>query len=259
MDLSLDTVVVAGHGAGVNPELAGLPTVAEPTAPLPANPCIRWRWPGSPPTGDHLRTADTAPRVSRLLADPAVRVCAVTTGPRWPDVSGNVVATGTRVEPVGAPRAQWLEETAQRHRLAVDAVASVLGQTPTTTGLHVAAAVAGAVGADRQLFLGASNPIRDVSLAGMLVPGVRVLSNRGVAGIDGANSTAIGAALAGGPTVALLGDLTFIHDATGLIIGPTEPRRTTCASSLPTTTAGDLRPARAGRPAIRRRCVRRSV
>ncbi|HNP56886.1 MAG TPA: 2-succinyl-5-enolpyruvyl-6-hydroxy-3-cyclohexene-1-carboxylic-acid synthase [Gordonia sp. (in: high G+C Gram-positive bacteria)] len=225
VDLSLDTVVVAGHGAGVNPELAGLPTVAEPTAPLPANPLHPMALAGLAPQQAIICGRPTLHRgVSRLLADPAVRVCAVTTGPRWPDVSGNVVATGTRVEPVGAPRAQWLEETAQRHRLAVDAVASVLGQTPTTTGLHVAAAVAGAVGADRQLFLGASNPIRDVSLAGMLVPGVRVLSNRGVAGIDGANSTAIGAALAGGPTVALLGDLTFIHDATGLIIGPTEPR-----------------------------------
>ena len=38
VDLSLDTVVVAGHGSGVNPELAGLPTVAEPTAPRPAVP-----------------------------------------------------------------------------------------------------------------------------------------------------------------------------------------------------------------------------
>lgn len=52
-------------------------------------------------------------------------------------------------------------------------------------------------------------------------------SNRGVAGIDGTVSTAIGAALAhdltGGRTVALIGDLTFVHDSSGLLVGPTEP------------------------------------
>jgi 2-succinyl-5-enolpyruvyl-6-hydroxy-3-cyclohexene-1-carboxylate synthase len=55
-----------------------------------------------------------------------------------------------------------------------------------------------------------------------------VRSNRGVAGIDGTVSTAIGAAMAhdrtGGRTVALIGDLTFVHDSSGLLIGPTEPR-----------------------------------
>jgi 2-succinyl-5-enolpyruvyl-6-hydroxy-3-cyclohexene-1-carboxylate synthase len=60
-----------------------------------------------------------------------------------------------------------------------------------------------------------------------------VRSNRGVAGIDGTVSTAIGAALAHDRagadgdqvprTIALIGDLTFVHDSSGLLIGPTEP------------------------------------
>jgi 2-succinyl-5-enolpyruvyl-6-hydroxy-3-cyclohexene-1-carboxylate synthase len=38
IDLRPDTVVISGHGAGVHPNLATLPTVAEPTAPPAANP-----------------------------------------------------------------------------------------------------------------------------------------------------------------------------------------------------------------------------
>jgi 2-succinyl-5-enolpyruvyl-6-hydroxy-3-cyclohexene-1-carboxylate synthase len=52
-----------------------------------------------------------------------------------------------------------------------------------------------------------------------------VLGNRGVAGIDGTVSTAVGAALVhDGPAYALLGDVTLLHDTTGLVIGPDEPR-----------------------------------
>ncbi|MGB5796298.1 MAG: 2-succinyl-5-enolpyruvyl-6-hydroxy-3-cyclohexene-1-carboxylic-acid synthase, partial [Mycolicibacter algericus] len=83
-----------------------------------------------------------------------------------------------------------------------------------------------------QLVLGASNPVRDAALVGFAADGVVVRSNRGVAGIDGTVSTAIGAALAfertqtgsdPGRTIALIGDLTFVHDSSGLLIGPTEP------------------------------------
>ena len=54
-----------------------------------------------------------------------------------------------------------------------------------------------------------------------------MIANRGLAGIDGTVSTAIGAALArphGARNLALMGDVTFLHDATGLVIGPDEPR-----------------------------------
>ncbi|WP_447646887.1 thiamine pyrophosphate-dependent enzyme [Nocardioides zeae] len=54
-----------------------------------------------------------------------------------------------------------------------------------------------------------------------------MLANRGLAGIDGTLSTAIGAAL-GRPhssrALALVGDVTFLHDHGGLVLGPREER-----------------------------------
>jgi 2-succinyl-5-enolpyruvyl-6-hydroxy-3-cyclohexene-1-carboxylate synthase len=80
-----------------------------------------------------------------------------------------------------------------------------------------------------RLVLGASRIIRD---ADKVVPGkkLRVHANRGLAGIDGTVSTAVGIALAAqdggrpGTTRVLLGDLTLLHDVGGLLFGTGEPR-----------------------------------
>ena len=89
--------------------------------------------------------------------------------------------------------------------------------------MQLARALVAALADGTQLVLGSSNPVRDVALAAAPRDGVVVRSNRGVAGIDGTVSTAMGAALAhDGPTVALLGDLTLLHDTTGLVVGPDE-------------------------------------
>ncbi|MFA1703059.1 2-succinyl-5-enolpyruvyl-6-hydroxy-3-cyclohexene-1-carboxylic-acid synthase [Mycobacterium intracellulare] len=233
IDLTPDTVVIAGHGAGTHPALAQLPTVAEPTAPAPDNPLHPLALPLLRPKQVIMLGRPTLHRpVSALLADPKVPVFALTTGPRWPDVSGNSQATGTRAVTTGAPNPAWLHRCAETNRHANDAVRGQLAAHPLTTGLHVAAAVADALRPGDQLVLGASNPVRDAALVGLDTHGIRVRSNRGVAGIDGTVSTAIGAALAhervGDPdnparTVALIGDLTFVHDSSGLLIGPTEP------------------------------------
>jgi 2-succinyl-5-enolpyruvyl-6-hydroxy-3-cyclohexene-1-carboxylate synthase len=81
-----------------------------------------------------------------------------------------------------------------------------------------------------RLVLGASRLIRDADRS---VPGknIRVHSNRGLAGIDGTISTAIGIALAAstesatsGVTRVLLGDLALLHDAGALLFGVGEDR-----------------------------------
>lgn len=227
IDITPDTVVVSGHGSALRPELAGLPTVAEPTAPLHGLPLHPLALTRIAPKQAIITGRPTLHRpVSRLLADPDVAVYALTTGPRWPDVSGNVLATGTRAVISGSSDEAWLERCRQLSADTDKAVRTQLDAHPDATGLHVAAVVTDALREGDQMLFGASNPVRDAALVSYPKPGVKVLSNRGVAGIDGTVSTAVGAALAyeEGRTIALMGDLTFLHDASGLLVGTPEPR-----------------------------------
>ncbi|MBA3233646.1 MAG: 2-succinyl-5-enolpyruvyl-6-hydroxy-3-cyclohexene-1-carboxylic-acid synthase [Propionibacteriales bacterium] len=95
--------------------------------------------------------------------------------------------------------------------------------------LLVAAEVARAVPAGGLLVVGSSQPIRDLDVMARPYPvGQRrlVLGNRGLSGIDGTVSTAVGAALGrrSSRALAYVGDITFLHDMTGLVLGPPEPR-----------------------------------
>ena len=112
---------------------------------------------------------------------------------------------------------QWVD-AGLTARAAADLVLSSSGLSEPSVAVAVLAV------ADSLLVVGSSKPVRDLFLAGGR-EGLRVLANRGAAGIDGTVSTAIGAALAHGrQSFALLGDLTFLHDANGLVLGPEEPR-----------------------------------
>ncbi len=229
LDPSAPTLVIAG--AGSPPLKVRAPVVAEPSSSA---------WSGSLRTGpwllDRIRPAQVVVAgrptlhrsVARLLADPDVAVYALADprGAPWPDVPGTVRAVGSL--PVLAPPDGWLARWSAADAAASLALDAALLDAPV--GLRLARDLVAALPDGAALVLGSSNPVRDVALAAVPRPGLTILSNRGVAGIDGTVSTAIGAALAhgaaspGARTYALMGDLTFLHDTTGLVIGPDEPR-----------------------------------
>lgn len=126
-------------------------------------------------------------------------------------------------EPPGHPDPAWREAWQQADHKAAAALHAALDLEVWPNGPAVARDVVDTVPEGSLLVVGASNPARDVALAARQRADVTLLRNRGVAGIDGTVSTAIGSALAhGGPAYALMGDLTFVHDSNGLVLGPGE-------------------------------------
>jgi len=246
------TVVVAGDDAGpaarLLAEAAGWPMLAEPTSGArigrQALRCGRLLL-----TTDLRRDVERVvvvghPTLSRpvtsLLSDPSLEVVAVRGRDGVatdPGRVARVVDVVPRVE--GPDDATWFDAW----KSADDALGSAIdaglsGAEPlpgrpagqSISPLEVASVVAAAVAANTSLVVGSSNPVRDLDIMGAPWPPLEhrfVVGNRGLAGIDGVVSTAVGVAL-GRPrasrTIAYLGDLTFLHDANGLLIGPDEPR-----------------------------------
>lgn len=165
-----------------------------------------------------------------------IRVETVSATSSWSDPSGLSAAVHDlgvldgRPGPGHAVDQPWLEAWLQAGR----AIAKTLADEPAPwpSGLAVARTMLGTVPAGSTVFVGSSNAARDLDLAAGDPPSaddnpsdIVVVASRGLAGIDGCVSTAAGLALAGDrPAYALMGDLTFLHDANGLLIGPHEPQ-----------------------------------
>ncbi|MFT4011309.1 MAG: thiamine pyrophosphate-binding protein [Nocardioidaceae bacterium] len=235
------TVVVAGDDAGpVARRLAqanGWPVLAEPSSGSRAGPnAIRtYRLLLDGPVWERIEAVvvyghPTLSRpITRLISRDDIPVYAVP-GPLGPTDPGRVARPLPEDPHCANPDPDWLRRWQERDREVGAAIDAYLAGVPDLTPYEVAATVAAAVPRGGLLFVGASNPARDLDL--MMTPfpvGERrmVMSNRGLAGIDGTVSSAIGAAL-GRPgstrSVALVGDVTFLHDGNGLQLGPDEVR-----------------------------------
>lgn len=257
------TVVVAGDGAGPQArrlaEAQGWPLLAEPSSGARGGPnaVAGYRLVlGTQELAAAIEQVVVLGRptlsrpVQRLLGREDVAVTVVTPGGGpWPDAARNaaLVVPGLAPSWFDGPAAAdtggvtpdppgFLAAWREAGRAAAGVLGSVTADEAVATGLlsapyaalAVARAVAATLGEGDLLVVGSSNPVRDLDLVlGLDAATPTILANRGLAGIDGMVSTATGVALAaardGRRTRALLGDLTFLHDAGGLLRGPDEP------------------------------------
>lgn len=251
VDLSKPTLVIAGDEAWRVDGLEDVPTIAEPSAPAPYVPVH----PGAAAifAKDDAQVGEyyvrTKPdqiivvghptlhrRVLTLITDPDIEVIVLSRTDDFLSLreGGAQETRGTRVKANGEPTWEWLQVCQAASDLAAGAVREALeDESYSFTGLHVAAAVTDTLAVGDTVFVGPSNPVRDVALTGLPFDGVDTYSPRGAAGIDGNISQAMGVAIAAQSlradeiraprTVALLGDITFLHDVGGLLRGVDQP------------------------------------
>jgi len=141
---------------------------------------------------------------------------------------GIIDGMGDRTRPGAKP---WLDEWRSVESAAQAVIGQILGVLPgAANGRAARSAGWTEPGLARRLFAdlpsgvtlvsSSSMPIRDLEAFGApRVDPPCVLANRGANGIDGVVSTALGVAMATGPTVALVGDLAFFHDVSALVRG----------------------------------------
>jgi 2-succinyl-5-enolpyruvyl-6-hydroxy-3-cyclohexene-1-carboxylate synthase len=168
--------------------------------------------------------------VLRLLTEERAEVVVVAgRHAEWPDPGHRATHVVAAVAPRGEPRFGWQTAWRAAGARAWLAVHELLDARPWPAEPDVVARVVAGLPGGAACLLGSSQPIRDVYSVAAPRSDLLLLANRGLSGIDGTVSTAIGLALGQSrPTYALLGDLAFWHDATALLVGAQEPRPDLC-------------------------------
>jgi 2-succinyl-5-enolpyruvyl-6-hydroxy-3-cyclohexene-1-carboxylate synthase len=201
-------------------------------------------------------------------ATPPLRHVVIAAGPgMWADPQRAATDVAAAVRLTGAPdrppaaadpaAGSWLADWRRADATAAKAAAAVLDGWPggELSEPEVARALVAALPAHALLWCGNSLSVRDIDLALPSRADLRVMASRGASGIDGTFSTAAGAALADAAdhpravAFALIGDLSLLHDAPGLSIGPGEPRPDLCVVVVNNDGGGifeGLEPARFG-------------
>jgi 2-succinyl-5-enolpyruvyl-6-hydroxy-3-cyclohexene-1-carboxylate synthase len=95
-------------------------------------------------------------------------------------------------------------------------VKELIASYPEWSEGSLAAQISADLEDDAALFISSSRPIRDFEAFAIPREGVVTYANRGLAGIDGNISTAMGIASHHSETYAVLGDLAFLHDISAL-------------------------------------------
>ena len=235
------TIVIAGdrssRRARQTAEAGNWPLIAEPSSGSRTGPALTSGrlLLGRPSLIDRVERVisfghSTLGRATTALLSRDIEIVHVGDQSTFPIPAAPRVSFVDEVAAAGAANPAWLTEWQEADRVVTDAVQATLRTAgPEADPLRVAASVWAAVPPEGLLVVGPSNPIRDLDLVAPPFPvGERrkVVANRGLAGIDGVLSTAIGAALGRRSSAALayVGDLTFLHGSNGLLIGPDEPR-----------------------------------
>jgi 2-succinyl-5-enolpyruvyl-6-hydroxy-3-cyclohexene-1-carboxylate synthase len=106
---------------------------------------------------------------------------------------------------------QWHEQWQKLSQRTSKLIADISNWSESSLARELAKQLSGAV------FIASSRPIRDLESFAAARTGIETFANRGLAGIDGNISTALGIATARESATAIIGDLAFLHDLTGLV------------------------------------------